>query len=65
LLHRVNTNEFAGATLVLKLYDTVNQCKERVVFTSANIIPWLPARASLPGNDVAAKNSFAAKLLEA
>jgi hypothetical protein len=63
LLQWVNTDELTPTSLVFELYDPINQSEKSVVFAPANVIAWLPFGTSLPGNDVAADNSFAPKFL--
>jgi len=63
LLQWVNADELTRTTLVFKLYDAINQREKGIVFAPANVTAWLPFRTSLPGNDVAAENSFTAKFL--
>jgi hypothetical protein len=65
LLQWVNADELTPTTLVFELYDAINQSEKGVVLAPANIGAWLPFGTSLPGNDVAAENSFAPKFLQA
>lgn len=68
LLNRVNRNLFLVFAHSLKLNRAVDQGKEGIVRTNANIIAGMDMRASLAVKDIAGKNkltvrSFRAKAL--
>ena len=62
LLQRVNADEFPRAALVFKLHYAVQQREERIVLTSADVLPGLPFGSALPRNDIAAPHVLTAKL---
>src|ERR1044071_3931658 len=64
LLQWINADELAGAALVLKLYDAIDQCKQRIILAAADMVAVFPLSATLARDDVAAENSLTAKLLE-
>jgi len=65
LLQWINADELAGAPLVFKLYDSIDQCEQRIILAAADIVAGFPLSATLARDDVAAENSLTAKLLEA
>ena len=64
LLQWVNADELAGASLVFKLDDSIDQSEQRIILAASDIVAGFPLRATLARDDVAAENSLAAKLLE-
>jgi hypothetical protein len=60
----VYADEFALPALVLELHDPFDQRKERVVLTTADVLARFPLRATLAGEDVAAKHVLAAEFLQ-
>jgi hypothetical protein len=64
LLHRINADELPASTFVFKLNDAVNQRKQRIVLTAADIVARLPLRTALACDDVAAEHSLAAKFFQ-
>src|ERR1044072_8900167 len=64
LLQWIKAHELAGAALVLKLDDAINQCEQRIILAATDIVAGFPLGAALARDDVAAENSFTAKLLE-
>ena len=65
LFQRIDADEFSRAAFVFKLHYAVKQREECIVLASADVLPGFPFGASLPRNNIAASNAFAAKLLKA
>jgi hypothetical protein len=65
LLQWINADELAGAALVFKLDDSIDQREQRIILTAADIVAGFPLSATLARDDVAAEHSLTAKLLEA
>src|SRR5947207_3216475 len=60
----IHTDEFAGTAFVFKLHHAVNHSEQRVILAAADVLSGLPLGSSLARQNVAAKHSLAAKLLE-
>ena len=55
-----NRNECAAFEAFVKFHIAFRRCKDRVVFTHADVFTWPPFRAALADNDVAWDDNFAA-----
>src|ERR1035437_1323690 len=60
----IDTYEFSAATLVFKLYETLDQSKQGVVLAAADIVTGLPFRTALACQDIAAQHTLTAKLFK-
>ena len=54
LLQWINADELAGAALVFKLDDAIDQCEQRIILAAAHIVPGFPLCTTLTSDDVAA-----------
>src|SRR5205085_9881127 len=61
----IDADELAVPSLVLELYDAVNEREQRVVLAAPDVLARLPFRAALPRENVPAQHTLAAKLLQA
>jgi hypothetical protein len=65
LLRWINTDELTRPAFVLKLDDTVDKSKQRIVLAATDVVAWFPLCAALAGYDVSTQHAFAAEFLEA
>ena len=59
----INANEFSFPAFVFKLYETLDQCEQSIIFTTADVFAGLPFGAALTCKNIAAEYVLAAELL--
>jgi hypothetical protein len=64
LLHWINADEFSGATFVFKLNDAIDQCEQRIILATANVVAGFPSGAALARNNISAENFLAAEFFK-
>ena len=61
----IYADELAATSLVLELYEALDQGEQRVVFALADVIAGLPLGSTLTSNDVAAEDVLSTGFLKA
>jgi len=64
-LCRIHADELAGSALFFKLHDAIYQGRTKYRLAAAHVLARFPTRAALAGQNIAAKDTLAAKFFEA